>query len=191
MNFLNTPWLPSHAYTIGQQVLDTHFQVQTCRQTGTSRTVAQGTPNWSTTAGGSTPDATVRWINQGPVAATYNTWLPSHAYALGSVIIDSNGNIQTVTTGGTSKAGAHPAWVTTIFTPTTIDGGVRWRNAGKPASASLAAAGGTGGIIIDNIFGSGTLLGASQVYFSTQGNQACGSTGTGGCAVQASQSGLQ
>jgi hypothetical protein len=68
---------------------------------------------------------------------------------------------------------------------------VRWRNTGLPATASLAAAGGTGGIIIDNIVGSGTLAGASQVYFSTRSNQVCGSTGTGGCAVQASQSALQ
>ncbi len=187
MNFENTPWLPSHGYTVGQQVLDTHFQVQTCRTAGTSRAT---TPAWSTTVGASTADNTVRWVNQGPQAAAHGTWLASHAYALATSIIDSNGNIQVVTTAGTSKAGAHPAWATTINT-LTADNTVRWRNTGLPATASLAAAGGTGGIIIDNIVGSGTLAGASQVYFSTQSNQVCGSTGTGGCAVQASQSALQ
>jgi hypothetical protein len=55
----------------------------------------------------------------------------------------------------------------------------------------LAADGGTSGIIIDNIVGSGTLAGASQVYFSTLSG-GCGGTGdTDGCAVQASQAALQ
>ena len=191
MNYENTPWLPSHAYSVGQQILDTHFQVQTCRAAGTSRTAAQGPPNWNTTVGGSTAEVgtTLRWVNQGPQAAAHGAWVASHAYALATSIIDSNGNIQVVTTAGTSKAGAHPVWATTINT-LTGDNNVRWRNTGLPATASLAAAGGTGGIIIDNIVGSGTLAGASQVYFSTQSNQVCGSGGTGGCAVQASQSGL-
>jgi len=191
MNYVNTPWLPSHAYTVGQQVLDTHFQIQTCRTAGTSRTAALGPPAWNIAVGGSTTDAGARWVNQGPqLAAHATTWLPLHAYAAGTAIIDSNGNIQVVTTPGTSKAAPHPTWQTTIYAPTTADGTVRWRNAGLPATASLASAGGSGGIIIDNIVGSGTLAGASQIYFSTQSNQACGSGGTGGCAVQASQSAL-
>ena len=194
MNFVDTPWQPSHAYTVGQQVLDTHFQVQTCRTAGTSRTAVLGPPAWNTTVGGSTTDAgTLRWVNQGPQAAAHGSWLPSHGYALGNSIIDSNGNIQVVTTAGTSRTvlQGHPTWVTTIYAPTTADNTVRWRNAGLPATASLAAAGGTGGVIVDNIVGSGTMAGASQVYFSTQSNQVCGTTGTGGCAVQASQSALK
>jgi len=190
MNFVSTPWQPSHVYTVGQQILDTHFQIQTCRITGTSGTVH---PGWATTIGGSTSDpvaGALRWVNQGPQSAFHGTWLAGHAYALGDSIIDSNGNVQVVRTAGTSAA-TPPVWQTTIFTPTTVDGGVRWRNAGLPATASLAAAGGTGGIIIDNVVGSGTLGGASQIYFSTQSDQACGTTGTGGCAVQASQAALQ
>jgi hypothetical protein len=188
MNYVNTPWLPSHPYTVGQQVLDSHFQIETVWTAGTSRTAALGPPNWNAAVGGSKNDATVQWINQGPQTAAHGTWLASHVYAAGAAIIDSNGNIQVVTTAGTSKAGAHPVWQTAIHNPTTVDNNVRWRNAGKPATASLAAAGGTGGIIIDNVVG--TPAGASQIYFSTQGNQLCGSGGTGGCAVQASQSGL-
>jgi hypothetical protein len=58
------------------------------------------------------------------------------------------------------------------------------------ATAGLASAGGSSGIIIDNI---STSKGASQIYFSSLSNQTCagnGTTGsgTGGCAVQASQS---
>ena len=112
------------------------------------------------------------------------------AYALNTQIVDSNGNIEWVATAGTSKAGAHPVWNLTVQGQT-ADNTVRWRNIGALATFSLAATGGTSGIIMDNTVGSGTLAGASEVYFSTQGNQACGATGTGGCAVQASQSALQ
>ena len=64
------------------------------------------------------------------------------------------------------------------------------------ATAGLAAANGTSGISIDN---SSSTTGASQVYYTTLGNQNCAGNGTftgnsgngsGGCAVQASQSGL-
>jgi hypothetical protein len=65
---------------------------------------------------------------------------------------------------------------------------VTWKNLGANGTAALAAAGGTSGIIIDNTVSGG---GASQVYFSTLSNQPCGTSGAGGCAVQASQSALQ
>jgi hypothetical protein len=68
-------------------------------------------------------------------------------------------------------------------------------NLALPSSASdgLAVAGGTGGIIVDNVVTSTT--GASQVYFSTLSNETCNGNGTtgsgsGGCAVQASQKAL-
>jgi len=78
------------------------------------------------------------------------------------------------------------------FTVTNTTG---W-SASTATSATALEAGGTSGIIIDNAVGSGTLAGASQVYFSPLGNQACagnGTTGsgTGGCAIQASQAALQ
>jgi len=60
--------------------------------------------------------------------------------------------------------------------------------AGTNATAGIASANGSSGIIVDN--GSST-TGASQVYFSTLGNQTCATTGgTGGCAIQAAQSNL-
>ena len=189
MNYVNTPWIASHVYAVGQQVLDTHFQIQTCRTAGTSRAT---TPGWSTTVGATTNDNTARWVNQGPQAAAHGAWQASHFYPLATSIIDSNGNVEVVIIAGTSRTVLQgpPTWSLTVNGPTN-DNTARWRNVGKPATASLAATGGSGGIIIDNIVGSGTMPGASQIYFSTQSNQTCGSTGTGGCAVQASQSGLQ
>jgi hypothetical protein len=60
----------------------------------------------------------------------------------------------------------------------------------------LTANGGTSGIIIDNTTNT---TGASQVYFGLLGSQPCAGNagtgspgqGTGGCAVQASQSALR
>jgi len=55
-------------------------------------------------------------------------------------------------------------------------------------TATLAANGGTSGLVLDNTVPSGTLKGASQVYFSPLSNQTtCNGTATVGCAVQASQ----
>jgi hypothetical protein len=61
-------------------------------------------------------------------------------------------------------------------------------NGSTPTSASASVAGGTSGIIVDN---SSTSGGASQVYFTPLADQSCRtSRSTGGCAIQASQSGL-
>ena len=55
-------------------------------------------------------------------------------------------------------------------------------------AARAAETGGTSGIVIDN--GSGS-AGASQIYFTPLADQPCTTSGgTGGCAIQASQSGL-
>lgn len=185
MNFVTQPWQPSHAYTVGQEVLDTHFQVQVVRTAGTSRAT---TPAWSTTIAQSTSDNNVRWINQGPHTANHAAWVANHLYALHSEILDGNGNVQAVTTAGFSGA-TQPNWSATINVQT-ADGSVRWRNVGPIATASIRAAGGTSGIVFDNTLG--TPLGTSQVYFSTQSNQTCATSGgTGGCAIQASQSALK
>lgn len=63
-----------------------------------------------------------------------------------------------------------------------------WSTASPATNATAAETGGTSGIVVD---GSSTFTGASQIYFTPLANQTCTtSTGTGGCAIQASQSGL-
>ena len=186
-NFKSTPWQPSTVYTVGQEILDNHFQIQVVSGGGTSNATV---PSWSTTAGGVTTDGTVSWVDQGVQSAvTPGAWVHGHPYTKGSKIFDSSNNVQLVTTGGTSGAST-PAFNTAVG-GTTHDGTVTWTNVGVIGTAAMAAAGGTSGIILDNTVGSGTLSGASQVYFSTLGDQACGTSGTGGCAVQASQSALK
>ena len=66
----------------------------------------------------------ISWIS--PVA-----WLPSFDYAsTGFQIVDNNGNIQQVTTAGTSGA-TEPVWATS---GTTTDGGVTWTFEGANAA---------------------------------------------------------
>ena len=60
--------------------------------------------------------------------------------------------------------------------------------AAKATSATASAASGTSAVVVD---GDSATVGASQIYFTPLANQTCTtSTGTGGCAIQASQSGL-
>ena len=188
MSFKNQPWTRNTVYAVGQQILDPNFRIQTVRTAGTSRPTP---PTWSTTAGGITTDNTVRWINQGPLVPFYSKWQPAHGYTsgLGTRIVDSNDNIQLVITSGTSGA-TTPTWSKAVNGITT-DNTVRWRNLGAAGSNFIAAHGGASGMVIDNVVGQGTEAGASQVYFSTLGNQTCGTSGSGGCAMQASQSALK
>ena len=187
-NFKVTPWQPSTAYVVGQEVLDSNLHIQAVGTAGTSGSPTA--PSWNTAVGGRTTDNTVTWLDQGLESAfTPAAWAASTAYSAGALILDSNGNIELAFASGTSGTST-PPWSTTpgFFTG---DAGTTWENVGAIATAALAAAGGTSGIIVDNTVAPGTLAGASQIYFSTLGSQVCGSSGTGGCAVQASQPVLQ
>ena len=173
-----TPWQPSTAYAVGQEILDTQLQIQVVETAGTSKTTA---PGWNTTTGGTTTDNTVTWLNQGPLPATIATigWTKNFAYTVGTLIFDSNNNIELCTIPGNSGGGP-PVWKTAPGAITN-DGAVHWENLGANGTAALSAAGGTSGIIIDNTVAPG-MLHTSQIYFSTL---------TGARAVQASQAALK
>jgi hypothetical protein len=53
-------------------------------------------------------------------------WAASAPYAVGVTFIDPNGNIQRVSTAGTSKSGTHPTWATTPLGALTSDNSVVW-----------------------------------------------------------------
>jgi hypothetical protein len=194
-NFMNTSWIPANAYAVGQEVLDSNLHVEVVvSATGPSGAT---TPTWTTVLGGTTPDGSVHWLDQGPASAfTPLAWQAAHHYTKGTTILDPAGNIELVTTANNvaRSGGTIPAFSTTPG-GTVVDGSgsttLIWTNVGAIATAALPATGGTSGIIIDNIVGAGTQPGASQIYFSTLGSQTCGTSGTGGCAVQASQSALK
>jgi len=186
-NFKDTPWQASHAYTLGQEVLDNHFQIQVVSIAGTS---GAGAPAWSVVAAGTTTDGTVTWMNQGVLSASTAAWAANTNYAQGKEVFDTNGNVELQTKNGNPKSGATaPPWSTVVgSTVVEAAGGPHWTNVGPIATYGLKAAGGTGGVIIDNTVTGG--LAGSQIYFGTLGNQVCGTSGTGGCAVQASQAKL-
>jgi hypothetical protein len=197
LSFVDMPWQPSTSYQVGQEILvlstaDSTFYINVVTAGGTSGLTE---PTWPVAIGTSSTDGSVTWLNQGPTtAAPLADWTANNAYTGRTRIVDSNGNVEIVKVGGMS-GGTAPTWATTAG-GTTSDGGssgVTWVNAGVLPIAALPAAGGTSGIIFDNIVGAGTLAGASQVYFSTLSDQVCATSGgtAGGCAMQASQSQLK
>ena len=195
-NLIDTPWQASASFTVGQEILVessnplTRF-IDVVITPGTSGTTQ---PSWPNTSGVTRADGGVVWLNQGNPNTAINSWTAIHTYtSVGTRILDSNGNVEVVrTTVFPNLSGAtQPTWNATPG-GFTADNDITWVNAGAWPSSALSAAGGTSGIIIDNTVGSGTLAGASQVYFSTLADQTCvTSGGTGGCAVQASQSALK
>ncbi len=117
-------------------------------------------------------------------------WQAGTAYAAGQIIVDSNFNIERVTTAGTSGSST-PSW-STGFQATTGDGTVSWTDEGALIGSAVGAEpGGTSAIVVDNVSSSGQ---ASSVYFGTLSATACGTTGGGNvstCAVKRTQAGLQ
>jgi hypothetical protein len=179
-------WQASIAYTAGQEILDKNSNMERATTAGTS---GSSQPTWNTTSGGATTDNTVTWTNEGPftiISPFLPSWQASTAYSSGKTIIDSNNNLERVTTAGTSGS-SQPSWKTSSG-GTTTDNTVTWTNEGPLAITARSESGGTSGIIVDNV---SNLAGSSQVYFSTLTNSACAGSGSVGCAVQASQSGLQ
>jgi len=191
VSFVDTPWQATTNFTSGQRILvrGANPLLRFVKVVITSGTSGATQPTWPTTPGATKIDGTVTWINQGNPAIPLNMWLAGHTYNSGR-IVDSNGNVQAVQTAGTSGATPPPTWNSTPG-GTTADGPdtLVWINAGAPPIIGLSETGGTSAIILDNTVGSGVLAGTSQVYFTTLGNQ-CGTPATDGCAVQASQSGL-
>jgi len=183
-NFQDTAWYATTAYYIGQEILDSNSHIEVVTVAGTSGATE---PFWNIANGGSTLDGSVTWLDQGPLSAvTPAAWQANHRYGRRAEILDPNNNIQVVSVSGTSGASIP------TFNPTpgetTSDGSVTWTNVGAIATASLAVAGGSSGMVFDN---TATESGTSQIYFSTLSNQVCGTSGTGGCAIQASQADLQ
>lgn len=195
MSFVDLQWQKTTNYNVGQNVLvvnGTTLYTAAAIAMGQSGATA---PTWPTTAGSTVVDGTVTWISEGATSVANTSWTANHLYALHTrIVVTVGGNLyyQAVTalTGAGRSGAAAPAW-NTALDGTTTDNQVTWTNVGIPY-AVLASTGGTSGIIIDNIVGSGTPAGTSQIYFSTLGNQVCTTSGsTGGCAIQASQSALK
>lgn len=186
-NFIDTPWLATTTYAIGQQVLGSGLHIETATVGG----ISGGTvPVWTNNATDTITDGAVTWIDQGIIISNFSAWAPSTFYGPHDRVVDSLGNIEIAVGGGTSGTGPI-TWNPTIGGSTT-DASFTWTNAGPVPTFALATSGGTGGIIVDNVVNPTLFSGGSQVYFTTLSDGTCASGPTpGGCAVQASQSALQ
>jgi hypothetical protein len=138
--------------------------------------IASGAMSTSATAG---PTLTSKSVSCSPVTEIFSNpadWIFLSVTGSGSVGITAGGN----TCAGSSTVGC-------VYSFNVASGTI---SAATQAANGLATSGGSSGIIIDNTASSPT--GASQIYFSTGSNQICSTSGgTGGCAMQASQSGLR
>jgi hypothetical protein len=189
MNFRVTTWQPNTVYNVGQEILDSNLSIQVA-ETPLSTSGATA-PVWNTVSFGTTLDGTVHWRNQGPLSTqTPGSWAANTNYPEGTQLIDTNNNIEVESfLGGGISGGTQPAWPPNEGGTVSDGPSVVWYNLGANPVAALPASGGTSGIIIDNIVNN---PGGSQVYFTNLQDIGCfTSGGTGGCAVQASQQGLQ
>jgi len=159
--------------TFGTGLGDVAYQA--CSGSVTTGTGISGNaaPAWSSTLGGITYDGTLQWVCRGssvqkmgiaaPLSAPgvtqvaapslYPTWAPNTWYAPLLVIIDSNGNIQQLTTPGT-LGGAAPAWNATIG-GTTTDNTAVWTNMGSATRA------------VSTNYAAGAIIAVSWTYYIT------------------------
>ena len=114
-------WIPNFTYTSTSSILDSNGNIEYIKTGGVSGAT---TPVWSGVIGATTQDGAVVWENEGPPSQ----WAASAAYVKHTCIIDTNNNIQLVTTAGTSGS-TTPSWSTTLA-GTTTDSGVTWTNIG-------------------------------------------------------------
>ena len=186
MNFVSLPWTKTTSYTQGQEILvligSTTF-IETATTSGTSGTTQ---PAWSGIVGITTTDGTVKWANQGSTTVTaLGGWTANHTFGAQARITDGT-NVEVTIVAGKSGATA-PSW-NPVIGGTTKDNLATWLNVGPWPNVGLTLTGGAGGVIIDNTV---TSAGGSQVYFFTLGKNTCTTSGgSGGCAMQASQSSL-
>jgi hypothetical protein len=136
----SSPWKASTQFAKGTLIVDPNNNIDSATVTGTSGSLA---PTWSLTAGGSTTDSTITWINVGPAA----TWTNLGANATGTTA---------------------PTWSTTAG-GTTTDGSVTWTNNG-PLAATPSVGTVTGTVSgynvtmdLTNVFGAGATIHQSGI----------------------------
>lgn len=87
-------------------------------------------PNWIDGQGAQVTDGSVTWTNIGASAG----WTANLLVSLDQKVIDSNGNLQTIS--GSGKSGStHPTWATSLGA-TTVDNTATWINAGPFSAAN-------------------------------------------------------
>jgi len=106
-------WQASHNYPLGSFILDSLGNLEEASQSHGAGLSGTFQPLWPNAYNAFTPDNNIIWLDFLKPA-----WVPNQLYQIGARIIDANGNIQAVTTSGTSQTGA----------------GLTWTNVGQPNS---------------------------------------------------------
>src|SRR6516165_12516232 len=90
----------------------------------TTATLPDGSvvPMWGYICGSAVTGSTATCAASNPSALRPSSWAASTAYGVGQLVVDTNQNVQKVTTAGTSGTAA-PTWGTA---GTTSDGNVTW-----------------------------------------------------------------
>ena len=127
-------WQPDTLYAVGAVIFDSRKNIQIVQTAGIS---GDDPPPWIQTPGLPTQDSGVTWKNLGNAA-----WASGTGYAAGQAIVDSGGQIQLVSVGGTSGT-TQPQWSEAPGT-TTLDAAIKWTNAGtliwQPGTAYVVGA---------------------------------------------------
>ena len=115
-------WKANTPFSIGAEILDSNGNLEVAAVPGVSGATP---PVWATAVGADTTDGGVTWRL---VSRSFRPlWAPGTAFNVGDQVVDSNGNVETAVSPGTS-GGALPAWPTTPGA-TITDGttGLRWQ----------------------------------------------------------------
>lgn len=121
----STFWQPNVNYAPNTLIMDSNGNMEF---TGSGVLTGPQPPTWQTTFGAGTNEVVSAWQNLG----SPSVWVPSTLFGLNAAprfIVDTNGNFQELTTGGTSGVSA-PGWNTTLA-GTTTDNTAVWTNRGK------------------------------------------------------------
>jgi phage tail sheath protein FI len=123
---LTPDWSANHNYSVGDIIVDGNGNLEMATVAGPSN-AALPSPAFPTAVGTLTPDGatTLQWkLLPTGTGLVFPSWNPNQFYLLGAEIIDPNGNLQKVTTQGTSGPNP-PGWTSNIGS-TTNDGTAVW-----------------------------------------------------------------
>lgn len=102
-------WIASHLFSANDPIIDSNGNLQFVKTvTGNTRTIE---PTWAAAYGALTPE----YLGGGILRVMWECllqprWRANNPYILGTLILDGSGNIQKVTTPGTSGAGSTLTW---------------------------------------------------------------------------------
>ncbi len=142
-------WTASTTKGIGQTILDSNGNLQIVTAVATDAKTGGSAPTWATVAGTTTVDNHVTWtclgvqsqflqINQNPPEGSA-TRLHLTAYAIGTMVWDSNGNLQLCTAAGTSANNENLTWNTTPGGTTPDGSSLVWTNLGVGEDTYLSS----------------------------------------------------